>query len=136
MGSDHDAKETQTQRATALVIQNGNYLLVRDKGRSRYSLPGGGIDRGEAALTAACRELAEELSLRAYKAERLFDYDSPGSFNIHKVVLVHVGGKVKMDRKELDAYLWWDGSERDGIEVFPSVKAIISRYERGDARER
>ncbi len=124
------AEKRKRQRATALVVQDGKYLLVRDKGRRRYSLPGGGIDRGEAALTAACRELGEELSLQAYKAERLFDYDPPGSFNTHKVVLVHAGGRVKMDRKEIDAYLWWDGRERNGLEVFPSVKAIISQYER------
>ncbi len=115
------------QRATALVIRDGKYLLVLDKGRQHYSLPGGGIERGEAALTAACRELSEELGLRAYKAERLFDYNSEESFNVHKVVLVHAGGKVKLNRSELEAYIWWDGKEQ--VSVYPGVTSIISRYQ-------
>lgn len=117
-------QKRKRQRATALVVQDGKYLLVRDKGRRRYSLPGGGIDRGEAALTAACRELGEELGLRPYKAERLFDYTSDGSFNTHKVVLVHAGGRARINDKELESFLWWDGQSAN-------VRAIIARYERG-----
>ena len=90
-------------------------------------MPGGGIERGEAALTAACRELSEELGLRAYKAELLFDYSSEQSFNVHKVVLVHAGGKVKLNRSELEAHIWWDGKEQ--IPLYPSVTSIISRYQ-------
>ena len=36
---------------------------------TEYSLPGGGMEQGEAALTAACRELGEELGMQAYRAE-------------------------------------------------------------------
>lgn len=113
------------QRATALVIRDGKYLLVKDKGHHRYSLPGGGIGRGEAALTAACREIGEELGLKAYKAERLFDYEG-GSVNLHKVVLVHAGGQPRINDRELAAFTWWDG--RESIPVYPSVKAIVTRY--------
>ena len=116
------------QRATALVIRDDKYLLVRDKGRKIYFLPGGGIERGEAALTAACRELGEELGLRAYKAERLFDYNSVESFNVHKVVLVHAGGGIKLNRGELEDYIWWDG--KSAVPVYPNVHNIISRYQR------
>ena len=115
------------QRATALVIRDGKYLLVRDKGRRHFSLPGGGIEKGEAALTAACRELGEELGLRAYKAERLFDYNSEESFNVHKVVLVHAGGEARMNGRELDEYMWWDGKE--DVPVYPNVSSIIARYQ-------
>lgn len=120
------------QRATALVIRDGKYLLVRDKGRRRFSLPGGGIERGEAALTAACRELGEELGLKAYKAERLFDFNSEQSFNVHKVVLVYAGGEVRMNRKELEAYIWWDGKE--DVPVYPNVTSIIARYHQSAAQ--
>ena len=114
------------QGATALVIGDGKYLLVRDRGHRSFSLPGGGIERGEAALTAACRELGEELGLRDYKAERLFDYTSEQSANMHKVVLVYAGGNVRMNRKELAAYMWWDG--REDVPVYPNVANIIERY--------
>lgn len=126
--SGHNSTSTRKrQRATALVIQDGKYLIVRDKGRRRYSLPGGGIDRGEAALTAACRELGEELGLKAYKAERLFDYNSEESFNVHKVVLVHAGGNIRINRHELESYMWWDG--KSDVPVYPNVANIIARYQ-------
>ncbi len=115
------------QKATALVIRDGRYLLVRDKGHDKYSLPGGGMERGEAALTAACREVGEELGLKAYKAERLFDYTNEGSFNDHKVVLVHAGGNARINDRELESFRWWDGRER--LPLYPHVTSIVSRYE-------
>ena len=115
------------QRATALVVRDGKYLLVKERGSERYSLPGGGIDHGEAVLTAACREIGEELGLRAYKAERLFDYVTQESTNHHKVVLVFAGGEPRISDRELDSFRWWDGRER--LNAFPHVTIIISQYE-------
>ena len=122
-----EPRSRKRQRATALVIRDGRYLLVRDKGRNRYSFPGGGIDKGETALTAACRELGEELGMKAYKAERLFDYESEGSFNDHKVVLVFAGGEPRLNDRELESFRWWDGKEN--LPVYPHVTSIITRYE-------
>ena len=121
------ADSGKRQRATALVVKDGRYLLVRDKGHDKYSLPGGGMERGEAALTAACRELGEELGMRAYKAERLFDYTNQGSSNHHKVVLVHAGGEPRINDLELESFRWWDGRER--LPLYPHVTSIVSRYE-------
>lgn len=116
------------QRATALVVRDGRYLVVRDKGQDKYSLPGGGIERSEAALTAACREVGEQLGLKAYSAERLFDYGNEESFNDHKVVLVHAGGDARVNDMELESFRWWDGRER--LPIYPHVTSIIDRYER------
>jgi len=44
-------------RGTAVVIRDGKVLLVRDRGRHRFSLPGGGIKGNEPAASAAGREL-------------------------------------------------------------------------------
>ena len=123
------ANQRKRQRATALVVKDGRYLLVRDKGHDKYSLPGGGMEQGEAALTAACRELGEELGMKAYRAERLFDYTNEGSFNDHKVVLVFAGGEPKINDRELESFRWWDGRER--LPVYPHVTSIVSRYETG-----
>ena len=117
-------------RATVLVVREGKYLVVRDRGRHSYSLPGGGIERGEAPLTAACREIGEELGLMAYKAERLFDHETPEGVNLHKVVLVQAGGNPRIGDKELSHFQWWDG--KSPVRVFPHVTAIIRRYEAGD----
>lgn len=117
----------QRQRATALVVRDGKYLLVKERGQDRYSLPGGGIDPGEAVLTAACREIGEELGLKAYKAERLFDYVTRESSNQHKVVLVFAGGEPRINDRELDSFRWWDG--RESLNAFPHVASIVGRYE-------
>ena len=128
-GRSGGANQGKRQRATALVVKDGRYLVVRDKGHDKYSLPGGGMEQGEAALTAACRELGEELGMKAYRAERLFDYTNEGSFNDHKVVLVFAGGEPKINDRELESFRWWDGRER--LPVYPHVTSIVSRYEAG-----
>lgn len=56
--------------ARVLVVAEDVVLLVRDTdpgvpGSSWWVLPGGGLDRGEDALTGARRELAEETGLIA-----------------------------------------------------------------------
>ncbi len=50
------------ERATIVCWQYGRILLV-ERGRSRWSLPGGTIHRGETPVDAALRELAEETTL-------------------------------------------------------------------------
>ena len=121
--------ERKRQRATALVVQDDKYLLVRRKGEQKYSLPGAGIEGGEAALTAACRGLGEALGMRPYRAERLFDYTREDSRNHHKVVLVFAGEEPRLRDRELDSCRWWDGKEQ--LPVYPHVTSVISRYETG-----
>ena len=82
------AKQHLRGRGVAVVLRCGKVLLVRDKGKSRYSLPGGGIKKGEPTVSAAARELFEELGLRAVNIRRLRECDFKGSFSYHKVCLV------------------------------------------------
>lgn len=85
------------------------------------------MEGNEAALTAACRELGEGLGTKAYRAERLFDYASEGSFNNHKVVLVFAGGEPRLNQRELESCRWWDGRER--LPLYSHVTSIVGRYE-------
>ena len=59
-----------------MVVRGAKILLVRNwLGSQRWTLPGGGLQRGEAVADAARRELAEELGLNvAAKAVK-----TPGS---------------------------------------------------------
>lgn len=137
------------KRATAIVIGDRRVLLVRDRGSSRYSLPGGGTSRADRELytgkgwheqgtvyvphdvykystrSAVIRELKEETGLRATDAKFLFHHRTP--FNRHSVYLVNeVNGDVKLQRSELDRFEWWDG--KDHMPLRRSARAIMQRY--------
>ena len=112
------------KRATAVVIKNGKVLLVRDKGKQKFSLPGGGIHKDEPTLSAAIRELYEETGLRATKAIRLRDCDYKGSKNEHRVCLIEANGEVRL-KHEIDKFVWWDMKQT--LPVYPHVRYILSK---------
>jgi len=107
-------------RGTAVVFRNGKVLLVRDKGKHKFSFPGGGVNHNEPSLAAAIRELYEELGMSARKAERLFRCDFKGSLSKHKVSLLETEDEPHLRGKELDKFIWWD------------MKADIPRYSHVD----
>lgn len=46
------------------LTQDGLLALVRDKGETRFTLPGGGVEEGESAEEALVREFLEEAQFR------------------------------------------------------------------------
>lgn len=111
-------------RATAVVIKDGKVLLVRDKGHHHFSLPGGAIKKGEPTVSAAARELYEELGLRAIKVVRLRKCDFKGAVSKHKVCLIQASGKPHLRGHELDKFTWWD--MKKPLPLFAYVRAILS----------
>jgi|TARA_Y100000294_G_scaffold21681_1_gene18283 8-oxo-dGTP pyrophosphatase MutT (NUDIX family) len=109
-------------RATGVVTSKGKVLLVTDRGRDRYSLPGGGIQPGELPISAVVRELYEETGLRADKIEAVFTHRSRSQEHVVFLITAHHGRA--RSRNEIDAYLWWDG-KRD-IPLFPHVRDILA----------
>lgn len=95
-------------RGTAIVIREGKVLLVKDRGKHKFSLPGGGINKNEPSMAAAVRELFEELGMRARKAERIFKCDFKGVTNNHKICLIETEDKPHLCGKELSEFIWWD----------------------------
>ncbi|MCP3724000.1 NUDIX domain-containing protein [Paraburkholderia sp. CNPSo 3272] len=61
------------ERATVVCWQRGRILLV-ERGRSRWSLPGGTIRRAESPADAAARELNEETTLEGCELTYLFQF--------------------------------------------------------------
>jgi 8-oxo-dGTP pyrophosphatase MutT (NUDIX family) len=116
------------QRGTAIVIRLGRVLLVRDKGHYKFSLPGGEINRGEPSVSAATREIYEELGLHANSVKRLYKCDFRGSLSQHKVCLIEVQGEPHLKGHELDRFIWWDMKTQ--IPVYAHVTHILSKLNR------
>ena len=112
------------KRATLVAEHYGEVLLVQERGAHRYSLPGGGLERGESVLQAAIRELKEETKLEVVKAEYLFDYE--GSTQLHKVVWAAVCGQVQVQSKEISGHKWWNATE--DVLLLDSTAAILRRF--------
>jgi len=113
------------QRGTAVVIRHDRVLLVRDKGHHKFSLPGGGIKKGEPTVSAATRELYEELGLSATKAIRLRHCDFKGAVSIHKVCLIEAKGEPHLRGHELNKFIWWD--MKTPIPVYAHVTHILKK---------
>jgi 8-oxo-dGTP pyrophosphatase MutT (NUDIX family) len=116
------------QRGTAVVIRDNRVLLVRDKGHHKFSLPGGGIKKGEPTINAVKRELYEELGLSAKQATRLHHCDFKGSMSIHKVCLIEINGEPCLKGHELDKFIWWDMKEH--IPVYEHVTHILKNIDK------
>ena len=104
----HDYKR---YRATVVIFRDNKVLLVKDKGRDDYSMPGGGFKKGESTIQAGIREVTkEELGgLTVLSAERLRQCDFEGRRAKHKVVeLVTEGTPYIKGKHELDEVIWWD----------------------------
>jgi len=112
-------------RGTAVVFRDGKVLLVRDKGKLKFSLPGGGTQHHEPSMAAAIRELHEELGMRARKAERIFRCDLEGSLFKHKVSLIETDDEPRLRGKELEEYLWWD--MKTDIPRFGDIDQILKK---------
>ena len=109
-------------RASVILMRNGRALLVRDRGRPTYALPGGGIEKDELPIIAAARELYEETGLEADRIRFLFVFE--GKYNNHHLYEVEADGEVAV-RGEVDGYTWWD--MRDDTPVYPHVRGILER---------
>lgn len=97
-------------RATVVIFRDGKVLLVKDKGRDDWSLPGGGFKKGETTIQAGIREVNEELGVKTVSAERLRQCDFEGRRAKHKVValMLEQNAKPSIRSKEISDFTWWD----------------------------
>jgi 8-oxo-dGTP pyrophosphatase MutT (NUDIX family) len=120
------------KRGVAVVIRHDKMLLVKDKGKNKYSLPGGGVHTHESSYQTAARELYEETGLRAQKITWLGSFKSP--VTAHKAFLVEAEGHVHLRGSgnkgggELSSYMWWD--MKSPVPIYGHVKVILSMLHR------
>jgi curved DNA-binding protein CbpA len=125
----HEDNKKKRKRGTLLVHSHGKFLLVLNRGHHRWSLPGGGVEKGEKSFQTAIRELHEELGLTVRKLHWLGHFE--GSETRHSIYLSnHIKGNIHLQKKELKNYVWWDGKSK--INAFKHVwKAVeMAKYKK------
>ncbi len=112
----------------AVIRRDGRYLLGRRPEEKRHGglweFPGGKLHDGEALLSAADRELSEELGIRALSAgELLFSATDGGSpFMIHFVEVEAEGEPVALEHSEVG---WFTPAELDELPLAPADARFV-----------
>jgi 8-oxo-dGTP pyrophosphatase MutT (NUDIX family) len=93
-----------------IIDERGMVLLVRHSYRAGWSLPGGGVERGEAPQVAVLRELAEEVGLQGGETQFFGLYVRRVGWVTNVNALFRVtGGVVKFKPSwEIREVLWVD----------------------------
>jgi 8-oxo-dGTP diphosphatase len=129
------AKDGITHLSTGVVILVDNKILMvrRAKGdflAGNFELPGGGVDDGETITEGAIREIKEETGLNISKIITMFngfDYSTdkkPKARQINFIAEVKPG-KVILDPKEHDAYMWVSENAVDGIKMSENMRRCV-----------
>lgn len=129
-------------RACGAIIHEDRILMVRhveDDGREYWTLPGGGIEKGETPAEAAEREVLEETGLRLTAERFLFATTNPRSGSQSHCFLMSVPGNPTdaslgfdpehADRPAAERWLqdveWHSlASQRDDVQVSNVIHAL------------
>lgn len=65
--------------------ERGDVLVVKETGRDRWDLPGGGMDHGEDLRSSIAREMREEVNLHGDFTYWVIDVDEPAHLQTHNL---------------------------------------------------
>lgn len=115
-------------RATVICEQDRHVLLVR-KPRSRWTLPGGKVERGESIAGAAARELQEETGLGVDGLLYLMELES-GSTRHH----VYEASVINLDdarpQNEIFDCVWHPLETVHNLKTSDATLRIVKAFQR------
>lgn len=118
-----------TPVVAAVIRRDGRYLVGRRPAHKRHGglweFPGGKVDDGEDLVTAARRELDEELGLELVAAGRsMAEFGDPGSrFRIHFLQVTVEGPVTPTEHDEVG---WFTPSELAAMPLAPSDARFVA----------
>lgn len=131
---------TITVAAIAFLREDGRVLTVRKRGTTRWMLPGGKPEAGEAPIDTAVREVAEELGLEIApeELELLGAFESRAANEaghaLRATVFVTRRAIDPVVRAEIDDLRWVDPAQADPDQaplnlevVFPILTGVGGR---------
>ncbi len=116
-----------------VVENNGKLLLVRiSYAHKKWSLPGGGVDKGESFEQAALRELKEEVGIVVEHIIDIGEYRSDRNFkrNIVRCFYAHTDSSFfKIDNLEISEAGWFAVGEFPEA-CSPAIPQILEIYKK------
>jgi 8-oxo-dGTP pyrophosphatase MutT (NUDIX family) len=136
---DTDAPPANSMTPTAFAAvrdDQGRVLLVRRRDSGNWELPGGRVELGESATTAAEREVVEESGV-TIKVTRLAGvYTDPGHVMVYRngevrqqfSLCLHATARPEQPRPDHDEVTdaaWIDPDDLDHLPIHPSMRLRI-----------
>jgi ADP-ribose pyrophosphatase YjhB (NUDIX family) len=113
---------SHTLGALCFLEHDGTVLLLRQRHRRGWTLPGGFVDRGETAAQAVCREVLEETGLVIEAGAPVTTVVDPRYRRVDVLFHVPVGRPVEVvPASEATAAQWLDPASAGDVDVSTSM---------------
>ncbi|WP_109787224.1 NUDIX hydrolase [Pseudomonas sp. OV226] len=115
-------------KATVICERDKHILLVR-KSKSKWALPGGKVEAGEAIVGAAARELQEETGLSSEQLLYIFEFDA-GKTHHHVFEASVLDNTTATPKNEITECIWHPLSGLHDLDASDSTKSIARFFNR------
>ncbi len=127
-----------TRGVKCIVMYQGKVLLVRlGYAHKRWTIPGGGVQRGETDVEAVCREIKEEVGITITNPRKITEYTNTKEYKVDTVnVFLH---EVKDPFFNIDGFeiaeAGWFFPELLPLSTMPRVYETMEEYKKVVGRD-